>query len=991
MLNNNKRLKGRHIFLLALVLIALFSSCVTQKKKEDVSKLKRAFHNMNAHYNGYYNANVLINESIDKLNDIHQDNFNQILDVYTYSEVPDAKPVYSDLDEAIKKSSVVITLHRPSKWVDDCYLNIGKSQFLKQDYETAEQTFLYLAEEYSPLAMAKKKARSKKRKKARGKKKHRKKKKSSKKRRKKKKKHKKKKSSKKKSKKKPKKKLSKKEMREKYLAKKKAQADAKKKEEQKDNKTSDDATPKSKESKSKKSKKKSKADKETFKGKETYKVEPPKSGLFVHELAYQEGQVWLARNYVQRGLYDDAAYILRRMEQSPTTFSRLKPEIAKAKADLLIKQKKYTEAIPALEFAVSQFKKRKDKVRLYYILGQLYQLNKQEKEAAGAFAKVVKYKPNYEMTFSAKMNVALNSWLSGSSTADEAITSLEKLLKDSKNKDYKDQLYFTLAKLYHKQGDNQKTIAALENSLSSNSGNRSQTVESSLMLADLYFNDADFINAKKYFDRALGAMDKSDERYASITKYSDNLSGIAANLEIIKEQDSLLTVAVMPEAQQRHLAIKILEERLLQQAKDKAAQDAKANNAAGKKQGTIPGLKSTFFAYDPGKVKKGKRAFEKKWGDRPLKDNWRRAASQDVADIGDVDASKEEDAYSDKDIANILKDLPSSPEAQMKANSKIYQAMFDLGVLYRDRLEEPKRSVVVLEDMVTRFPDSTRNELDGWYYLYLDHADLNNSPAKQKYYDLILNKYGTSTYARVLKDPNYLDKLKSEQNKIGRYFDETYTLYQAENYQGVNKRLSQVDKLFGADNPMKAKFSLLSAMVGGAMNGRKAYIAGLKDVVANFKNTEEEKRAKEILRVLGEDIGGGPGSVGKASKEKKSLFKVEDKRMHFMLITMDADKVVVSDVKKALSNFNKKHFKLQHFRISNIFLGSNVKNPIIVVRKFRSKAKAMTYYEAVISDSEVQKAINGAKLFPISQGNYRQILRQKSLVGYEDFFEENYK
>jgi len=169
---------------------------------------------MNAHYNGYYNANVLINESIDKLNDVHQDNFNQILDVYTYSEVDDAKPVYADLDEAIKKSSIVITLHRPSKWVDDCYLNIGKSQFLKQDYETAEQTFLYLAEEFSPVAMAKKKARAKKRKKARSKKKGKKKKKSSKKKHKKKKKKKKKKSKKKKSsKKKPQKKLSKEEMR----------------------------------------------------------------------------------------------------------------------------------------------------------------------------------------------------------------------------------------------------------------------------------------------------------------------------------------------------------------------------------------------------------------------------------------------------------------------------------------------------------------------------------------------------------------------------------------------------------------------------------------------------------------------------------------------------------------------------------------------------------------------------------------------------------
>ncbi len=985
MLSNKQRIIGRHILLIFLAIVTVFSSCVTQKKKEDVSKLKRAFHNMNAHYNGYYNANVLINESITKLNDTHQDNYNQVLDVYTYSEVPNAKMVFADLDEAIKKSSVVITLHRPSKWVDDCYLNIGKSQFLKKDYETAEQTFLYLAEEFSPAAMAKKKLRARKRKKA-SKKKH-KKKKHKKQRKKKQKKHKKKKSTKKKSSKKKKKKLSKKEMREKYLKKKKAkELENQENTDPKAEKTKKEAEKQVDQYKEKSRKKKKKKDEDVpviFEQEETY-------GPLKHKPAYQEGQVWLARNYIQRKMYDDAAYILRRLEQSPKTFSYLKPEIAKAKADMLIKQKKYKEAIPALENAVSLYKKRKDKVRLVYILGQLYQKNHQEKEAAEAFATVVKYKPSYEMSFSAKMNQAINAWMSGNSTADQAISQLEKLLKDPKNKDYKDQLYFTLAKLYMKQGDEEKGVAALEKSIENNTGNKSQIAESSLMLAEYYFAKADFVNAKKYYDSALSAMDKSDERYAKVSKYSSNLAGIAANLILIQDQDSLLQVAGLPEEKQRALAIKILEERQLASAKAQAELDAKAANAAGKRQGAIPNLKSTFFAYDPAKVKKGKRLFEKEWGDRPLRDNWRRSASQDVAEIDDVSSAGEEDAFSDEEINKILSKLPNSPTRKQKAYSSIYQAMFDLGVLYRDRLEEPQRSLDVLEEMMQRFPDSTRNELDGYYYAYLGSSDLSLSDKKQKYYDLIIQKYPNSTYARVLQDPNYLNTLKAEKNKLGNYFDQTYALYQSENYQEAQKRLGQVNKLFGKENPLQAKFSLLSAMVGGATNGRKAYIDGLKQVVAKYKNTAEEKRAKEILRVLGENVGGGVGSVGKASKETKSLFKLEENRMHFILILLDADKVVVNDVKNAVSNFDKKNYRLQQFRVSNIYLGSNVKNPIIVVRKFRGKKKAMDYYRNISTDPEVLNAIKDAKIFPVSQGNYRQILRQKSLVGYEDFFNANY-
>ncbi len=964
MLIFKKRPNTRNVLLILLAFSALFTSCVTQKKKGDVSKAKKIYHDITAHYNGYYNANVLIMESIDKLNEFHQDNYNQILDVYTYSEVEDAKPVFADLDESIKKSSVVISLHRPSKWTDDSYLNIAKAQFLKKDYESAEETLLYLGDEYSPSAMAKREAKRKRGKKHKKRRKKRKpKKKKSKKRKRK---------SQKKAKK---KKMTKEEMRERYKERKRAEANEGKKEVKKE------VLAKTKKDKKKKGKE------EEDKGKKKY-------GLFKHKPAYQKGQLWLARNYTQRKMYEDAAYVLRRLENSQEVFKRLKPEVAKAKADLLLKQGKYRKAIPALEEAVGLIRKKKKKTRLLYILGQLYQKDGQEKAALDAFAKVVKYKPTYEMAFSAKMNVALDAWLSGSSTAEQAIASLEKLLKDRKNKDYKDQLYFTLAKLYMKQGYEAKTIAALENSLENNSGNRSQTAESSLMLADLYFAKDKFIEAKEYYDMALLAMDKSDERYDQVAKYSQNLTEIASNLAIIQMQDSLLTFAAKPKSVQRALAIKMLEEKLEKEAIAKATEDAKNINAKAKTStNTSIGVKSTFFAYDQSKVKKGRRIFEKTWGDRPLIDNWRRSSSQSLADSESVSTAAEvAETYSEADINAMLTGIPNTVKEKKKANGLVYQAMFNLGVLYRDRLESPKRSLTVLEDMLKRYPDSTKNELDAYYYAYLSSGDLSLATKKKYYHDLILKEYANSKFARVLKDPNYLNELNKNENRINTYFDETYALYKAAQYQKASARVSKVKQLFGPKNPLEAKFSLLSAMLGGAMNGRKEYIVGLKQVVARFKNTEEEKRAKEILRVLGEDLTSGVGSVGNASTKTKikSKFAEGMSRSHFMLVSLPEGSVV-NDIKKAISNFNKTYFKLQHFRISSIFLGSNIKNPILVIRKFKNGDKAMVYYEGLVSDEDLKSFISKAKVYPITQANYRKILRQKSLEGYEAFFENTYK
>ena len=53
--------------------------------------------------------------------------------------------------------TVVVSLHRVSDWTDDCYLLMGKAQYLKKDYESSMETLEFLADEYSPSAMEKRK------------------------------------------------------------------------------------------------------------------------------------------------------------------------------------------------------------------------------------------------------------------------------------------------------------------------------------------------------------------------------------------------------------------------------------------------------------------------------------------------------------------------------------------------------------------------------------------------------------------------------------------------------------------------------------------------------------------------------------------------------------------------------------------------------------------------------------------------------------------
>jgi len=136
-----------YIIIAGLIFI---SSCATQKKRSELSWLAKKYHNMTAKYNGYYNADVIMDESFYALDEGYEDNFNQILPIYTYSSLETPETIKQELDRAIQKVTKVSRLHESSKWVDDCYVLMGKAQYLQGNYESAEETLEYFVKNFNP-------------------------------------------------------------------------------------------------------------------------------------------------------------------------------------------------------------------------------------------------------------------------------------------------------------------------------------------------------------------------------------------------------------------------------------------------------------------------------------------------------------------------------------------------------------------------------------------------------------------------------------------------------------------------------------------------------------------------------------------------------------------------------------------------------------------------------------------------------------------------
>jgi len=1043
--------------ILIFSILLLCVSCSSTKKKGETGKLGRFYHNVTAKYNGYFNANEILKESYVVLEESNDDNYDQILNLYPF-QPSDPKAATAELDRAIEKVSTVVSLHRPSKWVDDCYLLLGKAQFLKQDYESAEETFRFFQEEFDPYSIynakyeknrkqssdeqkkVREEERNVKRKEVEEKKKEtmeqreeaKEKKDEERKNR----------DEERKNKDKARKELKKKttklndEIRdikkdlkdaerkrkdERRKLEKKARKDKKrikKLDPKADNRSSKEKQLQSKlESKQAELarlknptpekveetkvitpnvetsaeepvaevKEEEKEEKKSTKKKSTREV--PGGGLFKHKPAYYEGILWLAMTYAERGNAFSSEYLLRTLEEE-NVYEEIQEDIPAAYAHLYLKQKDYDKAIPALQNAIDKEGDKKAKARYSFILAQIYEFQNNRQEALKYYNQVDNYKPNFAMDFNAKLKKIKLSNTTGKSSKQAAMKSIDKMLKEQKYEEFRSQLYFAKGELEIEDDNIAEAIVHFQKSLTEPGSSKLQQANVYYSLANIFYKQEKYLPSSSYYDSTLIVLDKKDDRFLEVDKRARSLKDIALNLKIITEQDSLLMLASLSRDELKDLAKKTEEEN---KEKGMVAEKPTVKRTTRKPSINRRGG-SSFFAYNDLAMIQGKSDFKRKYGDRALEDDWRRSNRTDASETTDLVVEEEEEEvkdYSDEQIRRILGDIPFSPDQQKIANNKIADALYDLGVKYRDNLDSYEKSTETLEELLRRYPDFEKR-LDAYYYLYLSYNDLNNASMAGIYAEKIASEFPESDYAKIISDPNYLQELIADGGSLERVYKEVYSLFENEKYAQAKARIDQAKNELETSNPYAAKFGLLNAMCVGSLNGKDAYVKALRDVTTRYPNTPEKTRAQEILRFL---RGEGDAFSDLIYEEEKDVFKVEEEKLHYnILVVYDISNSEMNDLKVALSNYNKKYHKQDKLKVASIFLNREDQSQIVLIRRFKDKPKAMKYYVSALSRAEeFTKGLDlDYTMYPVTQRNYREIIKQKSEKAYRAFFDKNY-
>ena len=526
------------------------------------------------------------------------------------------------------------------------------------------------------------------------------------------------------------------------------------------------------------------------------------------------------------------------------------------------------EMARSLGSAVKIMPRGEKKARVHFILGQVYQQLGRDELAFKNYKAVQNNNPTYELSFYASVSMAKVSKLSGESDAKKIYRYYKQLLRDDKNIEYQDKIYYEMGLFELKQGNFNKAIENLNESVIVSTDNPIQKAYSFLQLGEIYYADLQqYELAKAYYDSVMTSLPKNVENYKQIERRRNTLTEFVENLTVYRTEDSLQRMVNIPEPQrgdyitsqlkleetQKQNEIDSLAEIQSKREKLKQRKQAVAFNSIASPINSGGGNNSVWYFYNPRAIELGRDAFKERWEirgkDRPLVDNWRRSVDikavidtlKNIEKIKPVDTEKIRQEAIAKRVEErkkaIYDALPDSDEKIKASNEKIEEAAFELGKIYKFKLEEPDNAVKYLEILLKKFPE-TNNEPEARYYLYQLYKDQGNSSASDFNKNILLDKYPRSSYARRILNPNWYKEIQENEAEVKAAYNEAYKSYEYGEYEKASEQLSQIQKNY-PDNNMLDRLMLLAALNQLKLDGDKVVFKNsLNDFIKNYPDSE---------------------------------------------------------------------------------------------------------------------------------------------------------
>ncbi len=746
-----------------------------------------------------------------------------------------------------------------------------------------------------------------------------------------------------------------------------------------------------------------------------------------------EARLWQARCYAEMGWFYETEDILNKLNTNSIPRKNLN-RYAAVYADYLVKNKQYDDAVPYFKTAIKAEKNKRQRTRMKYLLGQIYAAQGQEGLAYKMFGEVAKASPPYELEFAARIR---QTEVFSGANYQKVVKMLRRMAKSDKNKDYLDQVYYALGNVYLSREDTANAIVNYETGIEKSTQNGLEKAICQIRLGDIYFSMRDYVKAQPCFSGALSGIQKEYKDFARVSKLSAVLDELVVHVEAVHLQDSLQALAKMPEAERLAVIDKVIERVKKEEEEAKALAEKEAYLADQEAKGSgisRPGTEtggvvlptstggSSFYFYNPTAVSQGKTQFQRKWGRRTLEDNWRRRKKEmstfseetveedmamdttvvDTPPADSLEAGLPSVAADDpKSREYYLQQLPFTEEDIDASNVIIEDGLYNMAMIYKDKLEDLPLSIEAFEELERRFPEHS-HRLESYYQVYLMALRTGNAALAAEYKQKLTETFPDEDYTVAISDPNYEYNIRHMDAMQDSIYEATYNSYLASDTGSVRSNFRDVSARYPLATLMP-KFMFLDALTYVQAGDAEGFKAALKALVEKFPSADVTELAGEMLKGIlrgrtlmqGSVTGmtwnlrfglGEDGSLSAADSAR--VFTAEPNTPYRMLLMYPTGTVDKNQLLFAVAAYNFAGFMVKEFDLTFEEAGPM---SMLHISGFTGIEEALQYYKMIYGkDGYAQALDKSVAILPISDDNYETLMRGKTLDEYVSFFAESF-
>ncbi len=771
--------------------------------------------------------------------------------------------------------------------------------------------------------------------------------------------------------------------------------------------------------------------------------------IFSEPPSRNDAFIWMIRVNMERDAFAEAAGLIETLTKDPVFPNRLKTDLAEVQALWFYKNNMWDSAAYYLSKALGNAENKNEKARWEYLIAQLYERAGNFSASEKYYQRSVKNTTDPIMDIYGRLNLIKVNKEEGRNSIDKNIASLMRMAGRDKYKEYRDIIYYMAAQMEMERDNLEAAIKMLTKSIAYDNGNIASRNKAFLQLAEFAFAKKQYRSAYNFYD-SLNISDPGLKNPEKIKDRKELLGKIAFNLEIIERQDSLIRVATLPEDERKDF-IKKLAKQIRKQRGLKEEDPGTITNFNLPSATSVPDLfsnnnaKGEWYFYNTALRTKGAADFKTRWGNRPNVDNWRRAraiSTQNTRPIDNVitDPAKTQNPVIASEISyeSLLNGLPLTAEKMTVAEDSIKNALFDLGILYIDGVEDCDAMITTFEQFKTRFPEF--DQMDKVLFrLYFCYSKTGRQTEAAIIKNEMINKHANSTLTTIVttgKNP----EVSGPEKKATLLYESIYQLFIEGKFEEAIAKKKDADSIYKnnywtpqllyieavyyiqqrKDEKATAALNEIVATHTGTVLAVKA--TNLLDVLSRRNEIEEELKnlsispearpqekptpvvmdtvktsVPSIVQVLEKKTETKPlvDSLTKKQAQPVSIvsFKNEPEAAHIVLIILNkVDMVFQNEARNAYSRFNREKFSTLNLQLALNDLDKE--NRLLTISSFKNAEAALDYIKKTkpLSSTEITPWLKKEKFefLIISENNLNLLKANQDLPSYKNFINQLY-